>query len=200
MGVELFRGLVENNVGPIVLIAFTNHALDHMLLSIVRSDITKEIVRLGGRASEEAIKPFTMEELERAASRSFFDRAMRGEYKKLKETEEQIMKTLGRVIGHNTPSHVLLDYLRLAYPDHVQFLEEPPNWVSILRSLTHVPEGDNWTTVGPHQTHKEVDHSLYALWKDARDIQALQTYSLGVQMSDQGNTTWVPSFIGLSTL
>lgn len=178
MGVELIRILVENGVGPIVLIAFTNHALDHMLLSIINNNITKDIARLGGRTSEEAIKAFSIEELERMAGRSFFERALKSEHAKLKETEEQVMKVLGRVIGTSVPSHVLLAHLQLAYPDHIESLQDPPKWISTLHELNKESMGgDSWRTVGRREEEKEPDRSLYAFWKNAHDLAALHLYS-----------------------
>ncbi|KAF9504410.1 hypothetical protein BS47DRAFT_1308218, partial [Hydnum rufescens UP504] len=46
-GDELLRVLVENQVKPILPIAFTNHALDHILRSGLDTGITKKVVRTG---------------------------------------------------------------------------------------------------------------------------------------------------------
>lgn len=63
---ELIRVLLANQRGPILLMAYTNHALDHLLHAVVDSGITKKVVRLGSRSDDEIIKGFSLEELERA--------------------------------------------------------------------------------------------------------------------------------------
>ncbi|EUC58494.1 NFX1-type zinc finger protein, putative, partial [Rhizoctonia solani AG-3 Rhs1AP] len=48
-GLELIRVLVKNQIGPILLVAFTNHALDHMLNGILNAEISTKIVGIGRR-------------------------------------------------------------------------------------------------------------------------------------------------------
>jgi len=48
------------------MIAFTNHALDHLLGNILDAGITEKIARLGSRHSaHERIVPFSLEYLEK---------------------------------------------------------------------------------------------------------------------------------------
>ena len=61
-GVELLHVLFVNDVGPILLIAFTNQALDHMLCSVLDAGIMTDIVRLGSRTSaDEPIVQYSIE-------------------------------------------------------------------------------------------------------------------------------------------
>ncbi|KAL5513488.1 hypothetical protein ACEPAH_3887 [Sanghuangporus vaninii] len=174
IGVELIRVLIENNVGPILLIAFTNHALDHMLSSVINSGITSNVVRLGGRSADETIKRYSIEELERSSGRSYFDRAMKSEYRTIKETEDEIMKLLKRVIGINVPSQVLLNHISMLYPDHVDHLELPPPWILELQSLHGSFHEDEWQQSGAKRKRTVQDSSLYAFWKSCRDLEFLR--------------------------
>ena len=124
--------LIKNDVGPILLIAFTNHALDHMLMSVIKANVTDDIVRLGGRSTVSELMPHSAEELERQHGRTYFDRAIRTGYAETKSIEGQISELLGRVIGTSTPSHALARYLRLTSPDHISVLNAPPKWVEEL--------------------------------------------------------------------
>ncbi|CAK9783070.1 unnamed protein product [Cutaneotrichosporon oleaginosum] len=54
-GVELLRVLFANKAGPVLLLAFTNHALDHIIRAIHDADVTKDIVRLGSRSKDEVV-------------------------------------------------------------------------------------------------------------------------------------------------
>ena len=115
MGVELVRVLVMNLVQPILLITFTNHALDHMLLAI-RSKITDSIVRLGGRMTEEAIRPYTLEATGRVGDTTALGlyRHPRADNRRLKELEEKIGNELDRlgISNATVPSSILVEYLR----------------------------------------------------------------------------------------
>jgi hypothetical protein len=84
-GVEIIRVLKANNIGPILLIAFTNHALDHILSSILDADITKRIVRLGRRANDERVAEYSMDKLEMVQNQSRLDRTLSSQRRGLKE-------------------------------------------------------------------------------------------------------------------
>ncbi|PKK66104.1 P-loop containing nucleoside triphosphate hydrolase protein, partial [Rhizophagus irregularis] len=64
VGIEIMKVLLaENNranIGPILTICFTNHALDQFLEHLLDQNITKNIVRLGTRTKSERIKDFML--------------------------------------------------------------------------------------------------------------------------------------------
>lgn len=47
------------------MIAFTNHALDHMLRDVLDGDVTKDIIRLGSRSKDEVVSQYSLETLEK---------------------------------------------------------------------------------------------------------------------------------------
>lgn len=198
MGVELIRVLVANEIGPILLIAFTNHALDHMLTSVLQAGITKDVVRLGGRSSDPAIASFSMEEIQKSLGRVYYDRSGKADYAKLKETEERIGTLLKRVIGTNVPSHFLMKHLTIAYPDHAQSLKSPPQWIIALHELQTIEIETNgqWLDVKKGKAKQETDTSLYAFWRKASDLKFLTDLS-GTDVSDLSEETYnILSHIG----
>ncbi|RHZ48435.1 hypothetical protein Glove_551g8 [Diversispora epigaea] len=68
VGVGIMRALLapENrkatNIGPILTICYTNHALDNFLEDLLKVDI-KNIVRIGSRSKSEIIGQFSLEEI-----------------------------------------------------------------------------------------------------------------------------------------
>jgi hypothetical protein len=51
-------------LSPIVLLAFTNHALDHILRAIHDNNVTHDMIRLGSRSKDEVVSQYSMESLE----------------------------------------------------------------------------------------------------------------------------------------
>jgi hypothetical protein len=49
---------------PIVLLAFTNHALDHILRAVHDTGVTKDIVRLGSRSKDDVVSEYSLEAIE----------------------------------------------------------------------------------------------------------------------------------------
>ncbi|PKY54892.1 P-loop containing nucleoside triphosphate hydrolase protein [Rhizophagus irregularis] len=64
VGIEIMKVLLaENNranIGPILTICFTNHALDQFLEHLLDKNITENIVRLGTRTKSEKVKNFML--------------------------------------------------------------------------------------------------------------------------------------------
>lgn len=69
-GVQLLRLFVANGLGPIVVMAQTNHALDNILRSAYDKGVTKEIVRLGRGSNDNIMMGLTLMELEAKRGRT----------------------------------------------------------------------------------------------------------------------------------
>lgn len=181
IGIELIRVLLNSNVGPILLIAFTNHALDHMLTSIVNAKITdaSNVVRLGGRPSDPAVIPYSMEELERTIGRTQLGRSLGSDYAEMKMTEDAVARLLGSLIGSSIPSHLLMSHLCLSSPDHYESFYRPPQWVRDLHRFYEVKERTGssegrWRKVGRGgKEDKGNDVSTYGLWRSSVEYEFL---------------------------
>ncbi|CAG8694971.1 10548_t:CDS:2, partial [Funneliformis mosseae] len=97
VGVEIMKVLLakENrvaNIGPILTICFTNHALDQFLEHLLDVKITN-IVRLGTRTKSERIEEYTLEEVCKRNPRKFSNEVSRlipGLLQSLKSLEQEI--------------------------------------------------------------------------------------------------------------
>ncbi|KAI5116801.1 hypothetical protein M0805_007013 [Coniferiporia weirii] len=180
IGVELIRTLVKSRVKPILLIAFTNHALDHMLRSVIESGITTSVIRLGGRSSDETIKEYSIEELERKFGRSTLSYGLESEFSTMEEVEEVIMMLLESMIESDVASRVLIDrYLSIHYPDYVLHLNMPPSWIRQLHSMQHsqVEDSDSpWEEAGKKGKGRVMDNSLYSFWMSGKDLDFLREH------------------------
>jgi len=56
--VELLRVLLANEVGPVLLLAYTNQALDHILRAVHSAGVTDKIARLGSRCKDDVVAKF----------------------------------------------------------------------------------------------------------------------------------------------
>jgi hypothetical protein len=173
-GVEILRVLKANNVGPILMIAFTNHALDHMLCSVLDANITRNIVRLGSRSSDERISQYSIETMELADGQSRLDKTFGNRRRELKRVQEDITKLMGRVLNLDieSDSAEIMKYLSTFYPDHHEYLAHPPAWISTLKDL--FDKGDDatgvWHVQGRKGKSRVQDRSDYAYWKDCGDV------------------------------
>lgn len=175
-GVEILRVLVKNKAGPILMIAFTNHALDHLLCSVLDAGITQNVVRLGSRSADERISRFSIEAMEEVAGRSRLDRAFAKHHKQLKEVEEEIKKLMQDCLRTSIDTSHILRHLEVAYPVHFQSLSELPLWISILYKAENASENneDAWTRVGKGGRNAVTDGTTYAYWAAASDLHFLE--------------------------
>ena len=173
-GVEIIRVLKANRIGPILLIAFTNHALDHMLSSILDANITKRIVRLGRRANDERIAQYSMETLEMVQHQSRLDRTFSSQRRELKEIEEEIQDLMKNVmkLDIDNDTDEIMKYLSTIYPEYFEYLSNPPLWVSNVKGFMLDDEGSagEWQTAGRGGKTHVLDQSTYAFWRNCSDL------------------------------
>lgn len=156
------------------MIAFTNHALDHMLCSVLDAQITKKIVRLGRRASDERIAKYSIDTLEMAQKHSRIDKSfnVRREFKKV---QEDITILLGRVlkVDIENDSGEIMKYISAYHLEHYNYFCNPPKWLSKVRAFMGDGVGEDageWRRAGPKGTTLTQDTSNYAFWKECDDF------------------------------
>ncbi|KAJ7593987.1 hypothetical protein C8J56DRAFT_1043774 [Mycena floridula] len=172
-GVEILRVLLANKIRPILMIAFTNHALDHLLSSVLDAKITDKLVRLGSRSADERISQFSMEALEKAYGKSRLERSFAREYRALKLIEEEIIALMKDFLRTYTSSDDILKHLRNDYPEHYEHVMNPPDWILALRT-SFGDDDPSWQIAGGKGKGKqENDDSLYGYWRTGRDLQFL---------------------------
>lgn len=161
------RVLIANRVGQILLIAFTNHALDHLINRVLDAGITKKIVRLGSRSKDERVSKFGLEELERVQADTR-NRRSNSAYWEVKEVSKELDLLMHKIKGDRVDERKREIFMELYYGDHLEAILYPPMWVSEAYRWD-IEEG--FTTVG-----KKADQyrSLYDYWEEGSDIAFLQ--------------------------
>lgn len=181
---EIIRVLKANGIGPIMLIAFTNHALDHMLSSILDADITERIVRLGRRSNDERVAEYSMETLEMVQVQSRLDQTFSSQRRELKEINEEIQHLMTDVLKLDIENDTdkIMKYLSTIYPEHFEYLSNPPPWVSSVKSFMQDDEGDagEWQTAGRGGKALVIDRSTYAFWKNCSDLAFIDQITNGL--------------------
>lgn len=161
------------------MIAFTNHALDHMLSSVLDAKITSDIVRLGSRSSDERISEYSIEVRERVVGQSALDKTLSHRHRETKEIQEQIKKLMQRILNADLESNSIevTKYLNLYYPEHLECLHSPPGWIEAAqRFASDDDEGGSWKVQGRKGRAMVQDTSIYGFWKRSADFEFLDMF------------------------
>ncbi|THH13828.1 hypothetical protein EW146_g6431 [Bondarzewia mesenterica] len=157
IGKEIIRILIASRIKPIVLIAFTNHALDHMLLSVLDSKITPNIIRLGSRTTDERIAEYNLGKLEKLEGKTSLDRSMRREFANMKEVENEMDDVVQSIQLPRLSSEKVEQFLDIHYPEYSESLTSPPYWISRLMEQIQMDEIANgeWTVASGNKKRKD---------------------------------------------
>lgn len=179
-GVELLRVLISNRIRPILLIAFTNHALDNIITHVLDKGLTKNIIRLGSRSSEESVAEYTLETIMRTKPRMQADKSAGRAYAKMMTIQEEMSKLMFKVVGTWTKEQDLRPYLQQTFPNHHASLFKPPMWIQKLYN-----ESQEWQT----STKKGSRRRFMAdFWRFGEDIGFLTPPPPSASANDsQGN-------------
>ena len=173
----------------LVLIAYTNLALDHLLTSILDAEITTNIVRLGSRATDERIAEFGLNNLEQLAGHGGLNRPRRRQYAILKEVEEHLTQIMNKIQHPRLTSEDVEKYLILHHPQHAGSLREPPLWISEIfrRSTEDENANGEWIEVsrGKKSTQDLEIKGIYGFWKSGRDIEFIQPPPIFLSAGDE---------------
>ena len=180
-GKELLRILFDNKIKPIVLIAFTNHALDHMLNSVLDAKITKQFVRLGSRSTDERISEYSLMNLVRTSADTTMSRHIGRENAIKRKIEGQMLEVLNDIQIPEPSEEQIREYLETHWAEHLWMLSEPPFWIAEYAAQlwqSEDDEGDEWKVQGKKGKGKELSHLMartyYGLWKRGLDIAFIQ--------------------------
>ncbi|KAG8722965.1 hypothetical protein FRC11_002612, partial [Ceratobasidium sp. 423] len=169
-GVELIRVLIKNNLFPILLVAFTNHALDHLLLKIIDEGITKNIIRLGSRA-DERLSGYSLNVVQRVQSKSGLGAARKDAARQMKELESQMTTLMDGITSHKVPSSRMEEHISDMYPHHHgELFQHVPSWInSLLPQPSDLEEGWEMAGESPHQ-----EQSIIDFWLKGNDLRFLE--------------------------
>jgi hypothetical protein len=138
------------------MIAFTNHALDHLLESVLDAGITQKIVRIGSRSQSERLQGFTLDKLEKFHD-DFLRRGVNTAFATMKRAEEAFNDGMVRMKSNQQGGlEGLKILLQLIYPEHHECLAYPPNEI---QSRATELFGANSTEFSKQ----------YQLWEESKD-------------------------------
>ncbi|KAG8908691.1 hypothetical protein FRC01_007295 [Tulasnella sp. 417] len=156
-GVELLRVLISNDIKPVLLIAFTNHALDNILTHVLDKGLTENIVRLGSRSTDESLAKYTLENKSSKA-----DRSAGRQYGKMKDAQEKMSRLMFRVASYLPEEEDLRPYLQQYFPQYHASLYRPPGWISRL-----IDDSMDWQMVLKRGSRRKTPVDV---WKTGEDI------------------------------
>ncbi|KAH7108419.1 P-loop containing nucleoside triphosphate hydrolase protein [Auriculariales sp. MPI-PUGE-AT-0066] len=166
LGIQLLRVLVQH-VKPILMIAFTNHALDHLLEAVLDAKITNNIVRLGSRASER-LSDYSLENLEFVArDNSRLDKSKRQESYQLKILGKQLAALVQSIADQQVTDEEFEQHMSMAWPEHWASLQSPPDWVRYLYDEYFQDMAAGWQHQGKANTTHQ---TLLGFWLDNSDM------------------------------
>lgn len=116
------------------MVAFTNHALDHLLESVLDANITQKVVRLGSRSQSEKLQALTLDKLEKFQG-DFMRRGFSAAYGAMKGSDKafnEYMQELG--VNNDQSFGDLESHLQLNYPEHHESLITPAEAVRSIRN------------------------------------------------------------------
>lgn len=170
IGVQLTSVLVANNIGPVLIIAFTNHALDHLVSSILKAHITTKVIRLGKRSSDPDVAARSLEELEKDQHQSRLDPSINRAYRAIKELEDQMKELSTRIAARWVNSDQVQSLLEFSAVDHFDSLVNPHAWISALYDSLMDDAKEGWS-------QKEANiQNYFEFWNQGKDIDVLEAY------------------------
>lgn len=163
-----------------MLIAYTNHALDHMLSSVLEADITTKLVRLGSRSSDERVAEYTLDKLEKATSKTNLDRSIGRAFAQMKKVEAEMLEVMASIQEPLLTWYGINNYLQIHQPSHAERLSSPPFWVQELaqRLWKEEDEHGEWQAAPGAARRKQkakqasgIAHTFYDFWRSGIDLQ-----------------------------
>ncbi|KAH9912307.1 uncharacterized protein BXZ73DRAFT_56354 [Epithele typhae] len=179
---EIIRVFISSEVRPIVLIAFTNHALDHMVESVLDGGITDKIVRLGNRSDNEKVAQFSLDKIERSGraerGTSAFDRSIGGQFRIMKELEEEMTRTMMNIRLPRVNWHRMEEYLDEHHRAHADSIRTPPTWIARFHEMKKSEEevAGEFHDVQRKKAKRAafvdaaLHRTMYGLWRKGEDI------------------------------
>ncbi|QRW00517.1 hypothetical protein RhiJN_28535 [Ceratobasidium sp. AG-Ba] len=137
-GVQIINILVQNGVTPIVLMALTNHALDHMLESVL-DKVTQNIVRIGSRSANERVSKHLLKDMARNSREH--KSAIGSKFKAMKEAERAMEDVLAAMLEERVAAPEMSEVIIADCPGYYESLLAPPRWIDALYAQSTMQSG-----------------------------------------------------------
>lgn len=149
------KGVGKKNLGPIICVTYTNHALDQLLESLLEKNVTKQIVRMGGQSKSESLKPYNLRELARRFDKTKMEKnALWSQHTSL-ETCEKEFNQIG--FREGIPPARVMAYLRDSNPTHYnQLFGVDEEGFQTAQSDNPLKVLGHWRSSGGRASKKEI--------------------------------------------
>ncbi|OAL52703.1 hypothetical protein IQ07DRAFT_535610 [Pyrenochaeta sp. DS3sAY3a] len=142
LGVKLMKVLLEikreAGLGPVIVVCFTNHALDQFLEHLIITGISR-IIRVGGQSKSELLENHNLRTITATEAKSKHERWQAATaYQKLDECEEKSKRVLGRL--HTIQKH--MGWKQLQYHIRTRY--------SLIHRQFDQTDEDGFKVVGRH--------------------------------------------------
>ncbi|KAL2815766.1 hypothetical protein BDW59DRAFT_177528 [Aspergillus cavernicola] len=124
-GIALIKVLLANKlanggrIGPIVCVAYTNHALDQLLEALLDKEITPNIVRIGSQSKSEQLQGCNLRNVTKHATRTREEKTIQHNLRSELSTCEDKFSTIS---FRQIPAKTIPPHLRHHYPNHFRQL------------------------------------------------------------------------------
>jgi hypothetical protein len=111
-------------------------------------------------------------------------------HRALKGVEEDLKKVIHGILKMTVESQEIMRYLEFQYPEELDQLCNPPEWISVAKAVSADDDSDGvWRRVGERGRTEAMDDSMYAYWKNGRDLEFLQLCSVPPEKPEPKSTT-----------
>ncbi|EAW11252.1 putative NF-X1 finger and helicase domain protein [Aspergillus clavatus NRRL 1] len=142
-GVALIRVLLANrkknhhektDIGPVLCVTYTNHALDQLLEALIDKDVTSQIIRIGSQSKSDQLQPLNLRKIAKDAEKTRREREAQYHLHRELEEYEKEFATIG-VNQNLLATHIIL-HLRQSYRHYYAqiFGESEKGWEAVRQS------------------------------------------------------------------
>ncbi|KAI1449992.1 hypothetical protein F5Y02DRAFT_406546 [Annulohypoxylon stygium] len=153
-GEKIIKVLLANkqqaNLGPILCVCYTNHALDQLLVHLKREKV--KIIRIGSRSKEEELESVNLRVVAQVAERTKAEKGTLWELRKERDEDAESIKKSIRELASCQKPNTIRDYLLEHHPRHYNSLFSTQDEDGF--QLQHLPNPgqllDLWRHNGAH--------------------------------------------------
>ncbi|KAL7929042.1 hypothetical protein V8C35DRAFT_203887 [Trichoderma chlorosporum] len=156
-GEKIIKVLLANkersNIGPILCVCYTNHALDQLLEHLLDDRIDK-VIRIGSRSKSERLQALNLRMVAQNSDRTRSEKSTLWDMQNgLEDIENRMTESLRRLAASDSPQ-TIKTFLAQAFPTHHRTLfgENEDGWEQVTRAPRGVLR--SWLTAGPRENPK----------------------------------------------
>lgn len=184
-GAALIRVLLANkkqgktNIGPVLCVTYTNHALDQLLEALIDKGVTSQIIRIGSQSKSEELRSLNLRLIAKDAEKT--KREGEDQYHLHCELEECEKEFSTLKINEDLLATHLIPHLQKLYPRHYSSLfgKDEEGWQTVqrgkpndvVRRWVHAGEPgdairplDVLMSLNPSQLSRKEREALYQIW------------------------------------